>query len=275
MAAVITEHVESRSFTLGAQAVRELVFNIFEAPDEDSAKAAIVATVGASYEGLALDSVNADPVDGRTTWKGYARYTRLSNGSEYTFDTGGGTQHMTQSLATVASYAPAGLVAPDFKGAIGVSEDKVEGVDVPSPAYQFTETHYIVDALVTQAYKNTLFQLTGNFNNASFKGFAAGECLFMGAAGSVRAGDLTWAITYRFMCSPNATGLQIGGTASGYYDDFDGSITGIDKLGWDYLWVRYGDFEDSFAYALVKQPVAVYVERVSKPGDFSLMNIGV
>ena len=42
---------------------------------------------------------------------------------------GGGTQHITQSIATIQKYAPPGKTAPDFKGAIGVTHDSVEGVD--------------------------------------------------------------------------------------------------------------------------------------------------
>jgi hypothetical protein len=51
-----------------------------------------------------------------------------------------------------------------------------------------------------------------------------------------------------------------------------GDITGIDKKGWEYLWVRYQDAED--ADVLVKQPAAVYVEQVYPYGDFSLLGIG-
>jgi hypothetical protein len=42
---------------------------------------------------------------------------------EHSFDTGGGTTHITQSVQTIASYAPPGEDPPDFQGAIGVSTD--------------------------------------------------------------------------------------------------------------------------------------------------------
>ena len=64
-----------------------------------------------------------------------------------------------------------------------------------------------------------------------------------------------------------------------------GDITGISKLGWEYTWARYADSEDAAAKsptlqsygdgaAIVKKPVAVYVERVYEYGDFSLLGIG-
>lgn len=97
--------------------------------------------------------------------------------------------------------------------------------------------------------------------NGSFKGLAAGECLFLGAAGSKR-GDEDWEITFRFAGSPNVTGLSVG------------PITGISKKGWEYLWVRYADVEDDNAKALVKRPVAAYVEQVYDAGNFGALGIG-
>jgi len=136
----------------------------------------------------------------------------------------------------------------------------VEGVDIAVPVYHFSKTHYLPDAIVTPAYRGTLFNLTGKVNGGAFNGFAAGECLFLGASGAKR-GSGDWEITFRFAASPNVTNLTIG------------DITGVDKKGWEYLWVRYADSVDDTAKALVKKPIAAYVERVYEYGDFSLMGI--
>ena len=85
-----------------------------------------------------------------------------------------------------AGYAASGTV-PDFGGAIGVTHDNVEGVDITIPVYSFPETHFLDAAFVTPGYYGTLFNLTGKVNDASFKGLAAGECLFLGASGSIRS----------------------------------------------------------------------------------------
>ncbi|RLS54091.1 MAG: hypothetical protein DWH91_12750, partial [Planctomycetota bacterium] len=61
---------------------------------------------------------------------------------------------------------------------------------------------------------------------------------------------------------PNATGLVIG------------EITGINKEGWEYLWVRYADAEDTTAKVLVKKPIAVYVEQVYPTNSFASLGIG-
>lgn len=251
--ATISEHYTSRQFTLARQSERELEYDVRGTDDETAVQTLLLATAPSTYLGLELESISAEPL-GNGNWKARARYVRI-NDDEYTFDTGGATQHITQSIQTQNAYAASGT-PPDFQGAIGVTDDRVEGCDIPAPKYEFSETHSFADATVTSSYKLTLAGLTGKVNNATFRGFAAGECLFLGASGSKR-GDEKWTITFRFACSPNMTGLSIG------------SITGIDKLGWDYLWVRYASFADGTAKALVQRPVAVYVEQVLYPGDFT------
>jgi hypothetical protein len=51
------------------------------------------------------------------------------------------------------------------------------------------------------------------------------------------------------------------------------AIAGINKKGFEYLWVRYEDVEDTAAKALVKRPTAVYVEKVYLDGDLDLLGI--
>lgn len=263
MAGVISENFQSRSFELGIDGSRELLYDVVGTDDETEVEALVRAAAEAAspYLGLVLDTISVEAV-AADVWKCRARYATISSSdSEYTFDTGGGNQRITQSFGTINAYALGGGTPPDFQGAIGVSEDRVEGVDIPVPNFQFSETHRFASTFVDSTFKRTLFTLTGTFNNASFKGFDAGECLFLGASGSQR-GDELWSITFRFAGSPNVTGLTVGG------------ITGIDKYGWDYMWVLYEEFVDNFAYKLVQRPVAAYVERVLQPADFSLLSIG-
>lgn len=262
--ATITENQASGKFTLGKTSSRELVYDITGTTDDEEVEALILATAPATYRGLTLDSISAEPEGGNGLWRGKATYVEpeaaIDGSNEFTFDTGGGSNHITQGYGTVNAYAPAGFSAPDFQGAIGVSDDRVEGVDVPAPRFEFTETHYLDDAFVMAGYKLIIFALTGKVNDAEFRGLAAGECLFLGASGT-KKGNEKWAITYRFSGSPNVTGLTVG------------DITGIDKEGWDYMWIRYAKYEDTGGNMIVPRPVAVYVERVSLRGDFSALGI--
>ena len=253
MAITIDERFNSREATEGSSTSTELLYLVQGTEDDLQVKSLVAATAPTVYDGLVRDSFSVTPLGGGV-WECTVRYVLLESESQFTFDTGGGTQHITQSLQTIGGYAPPGFTAPNFQGAMGVTTDSVEGTDITVPVYSFTETHYISGALVTPAYKAALFFLTGKVNGAAFKGFAAGEVLFLGAAGSKRGTD-DWEITYRFAASPNVTGLVVG------------PITGIVKKGWEYLWVRYADAEDQ--YVLVKRPIAAYVEQVYELGDFS------
>lgn len=258
----IEEETSSRAFTKGQSTSRELVYAITGASgstEESDVEALVVATAPATYLGRVLDAIQCEPLGGGV-WRGRARYVTLD--VETTFDTGGDTVHITQSLSTVASYAPSGATAPDFSGAIGVNDDRVEGVDVEAETYEWSETHFFEDADMTYTYRDVLISMRGRWNNASFRGFDAGEVKFLGATGSKR-GDERWRVTFRFKAIKNISGATIAG------------ITGITKQGWDYLWIRYADFADTTAHALVKRPIAVYVERVTKAGDFSTLLIGV
>jgi hypothetical protein len=102
--------------------------------------------------------------------------------------------------------------------------------------------------------------------SGAFKGFQPGEVLFLGASGARRGTDPDddWEITFRFAppASPNATGISVG------------DISGISKKGWEYLWVRYADQEDTGSHAIVKRPVAAYVERVYESGSFAALQLG-
>jgi len=280
----VHERFNGREVTTGKNKSCDLLFVILGTPEagdngRDLDADALAALTSAAATTLAVDGETlvrtkrhiepllrwdvdaAGQPAGTMIWDGSATYERFDytppevGESSFSFDTGGGTQHITQSIATVASY-PQG--APSFQGAIGVTHDSVEGVDITVPVYSFSETHYNSLAFVTESYKQTLFGLTGKVNNAAFKGFAAGEVLFLGASGSKR-GDEDWEISYRFAASKNKTGLVVG------------SITGIDKKGWEYMWVRYADAED--ANAIVKKPVAVYIEKVYDLGDFTGLGI--
>ena len=264
--ATIIERYDSRESTEGIESPSvDLIYVVQGTEDDAAVRALVESTIPAIYAGLVFQTYHIGH-QGGGVWEVSVRYGKKeqkdTGDSSFAFDTGGGTTHVTQSLQTVGSYAAPGEIVANFQGAIGVNQDQVEGTDVTVPVFNFTETHYVDSALVTGAYKQALFLLTGRVNGSSFKGFAAGEVLFLGASGSKR-GVEDWEITFRFAASPNVTGLSLGG------------ITGIDKEGWHYLWIRFDDEEDTAANTLIKKPVTAHVERVYEYGDFSTLGIGV
>ncbi|MCI0364949.1 MAG: hypothetical protein L0219_13810 [Phycisphaerales bacterium] len=266
MPVVVEEKFDSRVSVVGANPSVELRYIVFGTNNDLTAKSELADESPDEYDGLPRQSIQIEPL-ANDIWDGTVRYgsaesTPPQTGeSSFAFETGGGTQHITHSKSTVGIFAPSGIVAPNFQGAIGVTDNGVDGVDITVPVYHFSETHFIAASAVTAGYKATLFFLTGKVNNGNFKGFASGECLFLGASGAKR-GNEDWEISFRFAGSPNVTGLAVG------------PITGIAKKGWEYLWVRYSEVEDTSAKVLVKRPVAAYVERVYDLGNFAGLGIG-
>jgi len=268
-----TENIDSRQIAEGRSA--ELLYTITGTADEATAIASLKAAAPTVLHNMYRQPVEVEPAHIDTAnpdnciWTGTASYAPFEHqdppqagDSTFAFDTAGGIQHITQSIATINKYTASGT-APDFKGAIGVTADNVQGVDITVPVYNFVESHTLDPDDVDDAYKGAIFNLTGKVNNAPFRGLAAGECLFLGASGSRRGrgAEDPWEITYRFAGSPNRTNLTVGG------------IIGIAKKGWEYLWVRYQDAVDDVSNNLVKQPLAVYVEKVYEEGDFSTLRI--
>jgi len=144
------------------------------------------------------------------------------------------------------------------------NEGNVNGVDIAMPVMNFSEPHYFSPGRVSTSYKKRIAELTGCVNNGSFKGYAAGEVLFLGASGSRRGKSSKdyWEITFKFAVSPNNVNLRIG------------TLNITDKKGWDYLWVRYADDVSTDRRALIKKPVAAYVEKVYEQVNFSGLGIG-
>ena len=177
------------------------------------------------------------------------------------FDTTGGTQHITQAY----SETRFGTNAPDQKKAIGVDSNGVNGVDIVVPQLQWQETYDVPNVYVTSEWIRGVSGVTGTTNNASFRGFEAGEVLFLGCSGSQEWDDEKgrgpWSLSFRFVASKNVTGETVG------------DITGVDKKGHEYLWVRYEESESQ--NVLIKKPKAVYVNKVYREGNFSSLGIGI
>jgi hypothetical protein len=176
------------------------------------------------------------------------------------FDTTGGTQHMTQAFAE----SRFGSGAPDQMKAIGVDTNGVNGVDVVVPQLQWQEQYDVPNHYVTSDWIRGVAGVTGTTNNANFRGFEAGEVLFVGCSGSQewddQKGKGPWSLSFRFVASKNVT------------DETIGDISGVNKKGHEYLWVRYEDAVSS--NVLLKKPKAVYVNKVYRESNFSTLGIG-
>lgn len=263
MAFTIAELLNSRDRTADRITFRYIAVGE-DTDTNDGALAAVIAVAPPTSDGFPLDDYRVESL-GNWTYRVELEYSFTAPGAvgegRSSFDTAGGTIHLQASLATVGTYSATGAPtpAPDHGNLIGVHENGVDGVDVPVGALKEQETVFMADASVTSSFRATLAQLTGTVNNASFRGYAAGEVMFLGATGSKRQYDSVWEVTYNFAISPNLTGITIG------------DISGIAKKGHEHLWVAFSAADDGTR--LVKKPQYAYVERVSREGNFSLLGI--
>ena len=195
-----------------------------------------------------------------------------------TFDTTGGSQHITQSFFTRKYPAEGAWEAPHMQGAIGYDGQRVNGTDIVIAVYNFTEQHWLTKADCDTEYRMKLALLTSGVNDAPFRGFAAGEVHFLGVSGNIAINDSAdddpldpdegpeqWNLTFQFAASPNR--LIANGNALTV-----GTIENVEKFGWEYLWVLYGD--DVSLDRLIQRPVGVYCERLYPWVDFSDLKIG-
>ena len=251
----------------GNYTTADIPYFVFDVVDETAAISFAQSNVPGTYNDMPLETIEIDERINVNTFKVSAQYKaegaselpqiNIGDDAVYSFDTTGGTKHMTQSLDTMQKF-PSN--APDYGGAIGYDGENVNGVDVTMPIMNFTEVHYLSDGKVSTSYKKIIAELTGSMNEGSFKGYSAGEVLFLGASGSRRGDDL-WEITYKFAVSMHKR-------------DFDvGDISVVYKRGWDYMWVRYED-DVNDDDDLIKKPTAVYIEQVYEFGDFGALGIG-
>ncbi|GHT30679.1 hypothetical protein FACS1894214_0990 [Planctomycetales bacterium] len=244
-----------------------LRFNIIGVSDAGNADELLAGTAPETINGLVIDKMTTERIadkgfEGVVTYKkdeddGGEEEPELSNltESEFSFDTTGGTQHITQSYQTVGSYAPPNKTAPNHNGAIGVSKDEVSGVDIVIPSFKF-QMKRSGKGRLNAALISSIAALSGCVNSTDFFGFAPGEVLFLGGTGTNKSkGEFD--LTYNFEVSKNASNLQIG------------NITVQQKAGFDYMWAEYLETKDENSGQLCKQPRAVYVERVYRTANLN------
>lgn len=264
---VVVELFEGRTEVFDSTGNRaEIPFLVSEAYDEAEVKAAAQVQIPGVYAGIARRSIEITERINEDSWKVVATFGDESAGSAVptqeswvSFDTTGGTQHITQSIQTVSRYGPGASAL--LGGAIGYDGESIQGVDIAVPIYSFTETHILQGFVVTSGYRRRVFELTGKVNSDGYKGFLPGEVLFLGASGA-RRGTEDWEVTFRFAALPNRTDIRVG------------DISGIAKKGWEYLWVQYADEVDDAVLQVVKRPIAVYIEQVYETANFGPLGIG-
>lgn len=263
MTIVLAEKIDSPQWTAD-EAVSEITKHYYLSGTSNEATVnATLASLSSTHNGLTKTGWNFEPL-ADDLWDCYVRYGRKDEWSVQ-FDTTGGTAHKSVSYDTPGSYFASGVTPFSTFGAIGVTKDSVEGVDVKIPTFGIQITRRIPVASMTSAYIAGLYALTGKTNADTYifsvQGitftFGPRELLFEGSQAATKNTDGYWDLSYKLAASISATGLTFG------------PITGIDKKGWEYLWASF--VEDVDGDRTIKKPVAVFIEQVYEDGDFNAL----
>jgi hypothetical protein len=229
--------------------------------------------VGASWE-FVTESTTADGLsqtyEVRLNYASDAFRKRDVGDVQLSYDTLGGSIHVTIAQSETV-YPSAGSNTASFNNVIGNQGDSADGTDVTVPVFNLTVTK--VFAVSNLPAPGDVFWLSGRYNAAPVTftdstthetiTFLAGEVTFKGARHPVPRADGAVEMTFDFFGSPNRTNITIAG------------ITGIDKKGSQYVWVRYDQKPSglSGSQVLVLEPKYVIVNDVIESGDFNLLRI--
>ncbi|MBQ9368765.1 MAG: hypothetical protein IJT83_13375 [Victivallales bacterium] len=200
--------------------------------------------IDAIYKGASIDSSGSDDEPKETT--SYAMSTT--------------TMHITHSRKTVRSYAVDGK-APDYKGAMCVRNGEAQGTDINFSTVNFTITHYFKKTNWSTALRNKILNNGNKMNKEPFRGFDAGEVLYLTATiEPVTEGGTDYLkVDYQFAYSPNDDDVELSGWQG----------KNIKKEGWNFMWVQDKTDPDDG----IPVPESVHIEQVYKTLDFTSLGL--
>ena len=173
----------------------------------------------------------------------------------YSFEISRPTQKVYYSRATISKTGALGSTAPDYKGAIGVTADGIEGVEYQPPPFTITITRDL--PFLTLKYLKQLAKLCWTTNRQTWMRFAPFDAVFLGASGNLQKSD-RWTVSYKIGVGFTELNIRVGT-----------GITVPVKRGSDYLWVAYHKATDMPSERTAIQPLAAYVEQIYRDEDWA------
>ena len=253
---------------------REVSFLVMGANSKSEAFDAVLDASPEVEDGLLRKSVRFDGFDGEGVLSFTAVYEQQTESAsagaggdsreepQMSFDCSGGTAHIVRSLKQT-KHAD----TPDPDGMIGWNgkngtEAEYAGVDVVTSTMRESYTVQMRPSQLTTAYKRMLANLTGTVNSKSFKGWEAGEVLFLGASFSgAETGSERITVTYNFAIQQNETGVKV-----------TDKIT-KDKKGWEYIWTIPKQVYDEATKKTKVDVKNVFIEQVYRYEDFGKLKL--
>jgi hypothetical protein len=166
-----------------------------------------------------------------------------------------------QAKEHIADYANVdeGESIPNYEGAINVTPERIEGVEVDVAGFVYQVRKIMADDQITQLFIRNSFLSTSRVNAATWRGFRAGELRLVAVDAQQRDSE-SWEVTWEFLAEENLQDITIG------------DIEGVAKLGHEYAWVRHREIvDDTTDPPRVRTEVeSVHIERVYDTIDFNV-----
>ena len=251
-----------------------VTYLVFEVENDIEAIASAYSEAPADISGIPKKSAEISERLAHDIWKIEISYAYSSgsgssdNSDEPTvsFDTGSGSRHITNAISQRALYYASSDYqnkAGNFIGWNGKSgpDSVINGVDVPCAQLRETYTKKMRSSQLSTAFKRQMAKLVGCVNLTKWKGWEAGEAMFMGCSYSgTTSEELT--VTFNFAIQPNEKDVPLG---PGYPK--------VSKRGHEYVWsISDTTFnEASGTPSLVLK--AVYAAQIVPYADFSVLGL--
>ena len=256
-----------KTVTPAAQTTRQVVLSwvVLGTTNDLMVKALVRADDTAIYDGLVLQTVAAKET-APEAWDCQAESGVANDPKEYeykfAFDTTGGKQKITQAKEHIASYPQ----REHRRGPPGC--DRCHGPRRGRLWNRRAEVQLVRDLAIAhrRLRLGLLPGLEGGYRPGQrrqwFRGFSAGQ-----VALSRRQG-----IGLQQRPVAHRDHLHVRAERQRLWSVTIGTISGVSKAGWQYLWVHYQETrDDQTAKKFVHRPDAVYVERVYDAASFDLL----
>ena len=172
------------------------------------------------------------------------------------------SMHVTHSRKTVRKYsADQGVTAPNQGGALCIRDGEAQGTDINISTATVNITHYFKKSQWSTTLRNRILNNGNRMNSSKFRGFEAGELLYLSAQITpvIENGDEYMQVDFTFAYSPNDDDVELA--------DWNGGK--IKKEGWNFMWVMDEEDPDTAR----SFPAYVYIEQMYKTLDFTKLGL--
>ena len=181
--------------------------------------------------------------------------------STVSFDCGGGSKHLNYAISDkIIKGDKKSGGAINWNGKAG-SDMEISGIDIPTAQLRETYTKMMSLSRITTSYKRKVAELVGKVNSSSFKGWSAGEVMFLGMSYSAPdSASQRVAVTFNFLIQPNEKNVKVAGES-------------VSKKGFEYVWAISKSVVDSATNMPKLEVEALYLATVCEEGNFSVLGL--